>query len=181
MKYVAISIHGNYLSLSGGSPGTTIEEALANAVGGLVMANGTGIGDPSIFERVELGEGQVSFRMLDGAFLHVVGDRVGRTQDEAAASVFTEVWWPDDRISLRAPSGVFVCAEGGGGNELVVNRPEAGDWEKFFYEQVPAELLPADSTAGTRVEGRVDQSVVDAIRQQADRSDAISEIRRPFP
>lgn len=168
MRYVAISIHANYLNFrtdSGGTVGSEIDAAL-----GLLRADGTGIGAPSIFERIERGDAQVSLRMLDGTWLGVTGERIGHGADEAAAEVFTEVWWPDDRISLRAGNGMFVCAEGGGGREIVVNRPEAGDWEKFSYEQVPPELVPAEDAGPTEAEQGVDASVVDAIRRQAEQS-----------
>lgn len=167
MKYVAISIHGSYLNFlttGGGSVGADIDAAL-----GLLRADGTGIGAPSIFERVERGGSLVSLRMLDGTWLGVTDIRVGHSAGEASAEVFTEVWWPDDRISLRAGNGMFLCAENGGGREIVVNRPEAGDWEKFYYEQVPAELLPDESPDHT-AEQAVDSSVADAIREQAEHS-----------
>jgi hypothetical protein len=81
----------------------------------------------------------------------------------------------------------------------VVNRAEAGDWEKFFYEQVPAELVPAEEAEHTRVEGALGESVVDAVQRQArqsridlsapaletpeepGRTDTVSDARRRFP
>jgi hypothetical protein len=198
MRYVAISIHGNYLNLSG-SPANTLGGAVDALVGPLLRADGTGIGDPSIFERVERGGSQVALRQLDGSWLSLVGDRLARSDAENAEEVFTEVWWPDDRVSLRAGNGRFVCAENGGGRDVVVDRAEAGEWEKFSYEQVPAELVPADEPEHARVEGGVGKSVVDAVRQQAKESridlsehhvevpaepglsDTISGKRRPFP
>jgi hypothetical protein len=39
-------------------------------------------------------------------------------------------------IHLRAYDGHYVCAEGGGGRELVANRPGRGDWETFEVELV---------------------------------------------
>ncbi len=179
MKYVAISIHGHYLSLNpeaAGSVGALLQGQL-----GILRADGGGIGDPSIFERVERGEHEVSFRMLDGQWLQEREAVIGRTADEAAATVFTEVWWPDDRISLRAPTRRFVCAEQGGGQEVVVNRSEAADWEKFFYEQVPAELLPPEPAPAVDISDSVRSSVAGALRDSG-RSDAISDVtRRLYP
>lgn len=197
MRYVAISIRGSYLTLPDGfaSTGGAISAAL-----GALRADGTGIGTPSIFERVERGGAQVSLRMLDGQWLMVDNGLLIRTADEAAAGAFTEVWWPDDRISLRGGNGRFVCAEGGGGREVVVNRLEAGTWEKFYYEQVPAELLPPEpEPEHNRVEGGLASSVRDAIRdevrhsavdpdaprievpEQPGRSDKVGDAPRLFP
>jgi hypothetical protein len=36
-----------------------------------------------------------------------------------------------EKIALKAPNGKYVCAEGGGGKELVANRGAIGDWETF--------------------------------------------------
>jgi hypothetical protein len=36
-------------------------------------------------------------------------------------------------ITLRASNGKYVCAEGGGGRELVANRDTAGPWETFTH------------------------------------------------
>lgn len=44
-------------------------------------------------------------------------------------------------IALKANNGMFVCAEGGGGRELVANRSSAAGWETFLL--VPA---PDDTT-----------------------------------
>jgi hypothetical protein len=167
MKYVAISIHGSYLGLASGGPTADVG---FDAALGLLRADGTGIGDPSIFERVEHGDARISLRMLDRTVVALSGDRLARSDDAATAEVFTEVWWPDDRISLRASNGMFVCAEGGGGREIVVNRPEAGEWEKFYYEQVPAELLPAEEPADTGIEEALGRSGVDLLREQAEQS-----------
>jgi hypothetical protein len=37
----------------------------------------------------------------------------------------------DRQIALRASNGQYLCAEGGGGRELVANRTSAGAWESF--------------------------------------------------
>lgn len=192
MRYVAISIHGHYLSVVGDFVGSL--GALLDEVVGAVRADGTGIGDPSIFERVERGPDLVSFRQLDGAWLGLAEGRLVRIPDEAAAEVFTEVWWPDDRISLRASTGRFVCAERGGGQEVVVNRAQAADWEKFFYEQVPDALLPKQEEPRIDVTTGVQEAIRDAVeRTQVDvsapwrqtldegRGDSVSDVTRRFP
>ncbi|GEM_PF-2303666 len=38
------------------------------------------------------------------------------------------------KVALRACNGMFVCAEGGGGRELVANRSVIGPWETFTLE-----------------------------------------------
>jgi hypothetical protein len=43
-------------------------------------------------------------------------------------------------IALRAFNGQYVCAEGGGGRELVANRPQIAEWEAF-------ELVEVDSSS----------------------------------
>ena len=39
-------------------------------------------------------------------------------------------------IHLRANNGQYVCAEGGGGREVVANRDARGPWETFTVERV---------------------------------------------
>jgi hypothetical protein len=34
-------------------------------------------------------------------------------------------------VALRTSNGQHVCAEGGGGRELVANRSVVGEWERF--------------------------------------------------
>jgi hypothetical protein len=36
-------------------------------------------------------------------------------------------------VVLRASNGEFVCAEGGGGQEVVANRSQRGPWETFTF------------------------------------------------
>lgn len=38
------------------------------------------------------------------------------------------------QVAFRAAGGQYVCAEGGGGREVVANRPTAGGWETFTLE-----------------------------------------------
>ncbi len=39
-------------------------------------------------------------------------------------------------IHLRANNGQYVCAEGGGGREVVANRDARGPWETFTVERI---------------------------------------------
>jgi hypothetical protein len=137
MRYVCMTIRGGYVRLK---PDLFGRQVLA--------ADGTGVGDDSIFERVEQGENRVALRSLLGGYLQANPDGyVGLNPAIGDWETFTEVWWPDDRISLRTHLGTFFCAEGGGGEWIVINRPEAGDWEKFYYEVPPEELLPPEPPA----------------------------------
>jgi hypothetical protein len=53
-------------------------------------------------------------------------------------------------IALRASNGQYVCAEDGGGRELVANRNVIGPWETFALETVPAPSVIFDSTEWRR-------------------------------
>lgn len=134
MRYVCMTIGGNYVRLK---PDLFNRQVLS--------ADGTGIGDYSIFERVEQGENRVALRSLLGGYLQANPEGFV-TLNPAIGDweTFTEVWWPDDRISLRTHLRTFLCAERGGGEWIVIDRSAAGDWEKFFYEVPPAGLLPVD-------------------------------------
>lgn len=39
-------------------------------------------------------------------------------------------------LRLRASNGQYLCAEGGGGRELVANRVEQGPWETFTIDAI---------------------------------------------
>ncbi len=41
------------------------------------------------------------------------------------------------RMAFQADNGQYVCAEGGGGRELVANRNEIGPWESFDVREIP--------------------------------------------
>jgi hypothetical protein len=139
MRYVSIAIHGQYLRLATADVGDHLH-------GPSLYADGTGIGDESIFERIEFGENRIALRsLLLGGYLQAHPDGIVLVNPAIGDwETFTEIRWPDDRISLKTAHGTFVCAESGGGRHVVTNRTAAGDWEKFFYEVPPAELLPAE-------------------------------------
>jgi hypothetical protein len=130
MKYVCLMIGGYYVRS-------------ADPLGRMDVT-AAGPGDPTIFRRTELGSNQVTLQLVaTGTFLNAYGGEVA-LRPESPESVWTEVWWPNDQISLRSVERLFLCAERGGGNRLVADREAAGAWEKFYYEQPPAELLPAE-------------------------------------
>jgi hypothetical protein len=112
----------------------------------IVSATGSGFGPDSIFERLEVGDGQVRFRSR-GEYLWIGsppnrGLYIGGTEP-TVESTFREIWHDDDRISLLSARNQFVCAEGGGGDRIVVDRSEIGDWERFYYAVPPADLIKA--------------------------------------
>ncbi len=39
-------------------------------------------------------------------------------------------------VGFQAANGQYVCAEGGGGRELVANRNQIGPWETFEWRQI---------------------------------------------
>ena len=49
-------------------------------------------------------------------------------------------WGSMPSIHLRANNGQYVCAEGGGGQELVANRNWAREWETFRLELIDGEF-----------------------------------------
>lgn len=131
MEFICITVKGFYVR------GTT------NMYGFPVLdARGHGPGDTTIFRRTELGGDEVTLALLDGRFVAAQADGAVVLGPERAESRLTEVRWPDDRYSLRSTAGLFLCAERAGGSDVVADRPEAGPWEKFFYEPPPPELLP---------------------------------------
>ena len=50
------------------------------------------------------------------------------------------------RFALRANNGKFVCAEGGGGRELIANRDQIGPWETFVLKRL--ETVPSPGVFG---------------------------------
>jgi hypothetical protein len=45
------------------------------------------------------------------------------------------------RFAFRAHDGSYVCAEGGGGREVVANRPAVGPWETFVVIPLPNDFV----------------------------------------
>lgn len=174
MRYVCITIGGSYVRLGVG-------RALREFPGMSLYADGTGIGDESIFERVEVGENQIALRSLLGGHLQARPDGLVLSNPAIGEwETFTEVWWPDDRISFKTAHGTFLCAERGGGGPVLANRTAAGDWEKFFYEVPPPELLPADEPAeeSAPIATTLEQSRADAILRETSSHQIETQVRR---
>jgi hypothetical protein len=51
---------------------------------------------------------------------------------------------PGQGIALQSYNGLYVCAEGGGGREVVANRNQVGPWETFGIEIIETNLLAID-------------------------------------
>jgi hypothetical protein len=51
-------------------------------------------------------------------------------------------------VALRAASGQYVCAEGGGGLDVVANRPDLGPWEIFKYMWWPGDAISFETDNG---------------------------------
>lgn len=56
-----------------------------------------------------------------------------------------------ERVCLQSWMGTFVCAEGGGGGLVVVNRPEAQAWETFELNRLDADHITLKAHNGQYV------------------------------
>ncbi len=64
-------------------------------------------------------------------------------------------------VNIRASNGQFFCAEGGGGREVVANRPVASTWETFELDGGTGpggEPKPGDTVTLRSQDGRYVQS-----------------------
>jgi len=52
------------------------------------------------------------------------------------------------KVCLQTWMGTYVCAEGGGGNLVVVNRPEAKEWETFEINRLDENLITLKANNG---------------------------------
>jgi hypothetical protein len=162
MKYVSITYKDRFVEVQTGEPLY------------LLGSSGQGFGAPTIFERTELGDNKVAFRLLPdetgqywgqkpaGSHGYITADptpmnilvgddylagivRIIWQETPGEQQQFTEIWLPDDCIALQTNTGHFVTAEAdGNGSPLAINRIELGPWEKFNYTQPPPELLPQE-------------------------------------
>lgn len=128
---VALQAHnGQYLSAEGGG-------------GGAVYARAPWIREWETFDVVGVGS-QVALRAMNGQYLSAENGGGGEVYARAPWTreweLFSFTAHPDptvsefvgaNRVSLRSHNGHYVVAEGGGGRELLVNRPQVGSWEKF--------------------------------------------------
>ncbi|MEU1971177.1 hypothetical protein ABZ477_05965 [Microbacterium sp. NPDC019599] len=107
----------------------------------VVSCTGTGMGAATIFERVPLGDSRYAFRnganyvsLAADGLLNVSATGIGDPE------TFLEIALGDNS-ALQASNGRFLCAEGGGGRELVANRGQIGEWETWRYVIPPRELV----------------------------------------
>jgi hypothetical protein len=123
--------------------------------GGEVRANSIAIGSWETFALSVLGGGplvngdRVTIRTVNSNFLQASNGGGGpmRASAESAGAFETFVIEkaggggirPGDRITLRTAGDArwYVAAEGGGGGNVMVNRPSAGSWETFKLVFVP--------------------------------------------
>ena len=107
VRYVALTIHGNYVWCGAGAGAFGLTAA--------VRADGTGLGDDSIFERIEV-PGGVVLHPLSGGYLQVRPDDTLAVNPEGYEvwETFQEIEWPGGRFSLKTWRNKFVCAEGVG-------------------------------------------------------------------
>lgn len=107
---------------------------------------GTAGGPEPVFERLELGHGRIALRTLDGRFLAVRADP-GLSyglypEDELTpAAAFEEILWPTGEVSFRSCHLTYVGADAAG--RIIVNRTEAGRFERFHLVAVPVATMPA--------------------------------------
>jgi len=120
-----------------------------------VRANSIAVGSWETFAVSVLGGGplvsgdRVTIRTVNANFLNAMNGGGGalRASSQTAGGWETFVVEkdggggirPGDRITLRVAGDArwYVAAEGGGGGNVMVNRPSAGTWETFKLVFVP--------------------------------------------
>ena len=117
-----------------------------------VVANRSQAGAWETFTLVKLaGQNKVALKAANGLYVcaeggggqEVVANRSGVgpwetfTLVDASHPESNTVFTSREKIALKAYNGQFVCAEGGGGRELVANRSSAGPWEIFTLFKLP--------------------------------------------
>lgn len=126
-----------------------------NGGNGRLVANRPAIGPWEIFDFTWLSDDTVALKAVNGRYVHLSagGDEAtvpgfpsvflgentlwAIAADILRSTVFRVLWHPDDRVSFQGWTGSYVCAESGGGGELIANRPAVGEWEKFQLEVPP--------------------------------------------
>jgi hypothetical protein len=115
-----------------------------NAGDGPLVANRPAIGPWEIFDFAWVSDDAVAFRAVNGKYVTLLNDfpfwggLFPAATEVGERETFGVLWHGDDRVTFQGFTGSFVCAEGGGGGEVVVNRPAIGEWEKFQLEMPPA-------------------------------------------
>jgi hypothetical protein len=76
--------------------------------------------------------GSIALRADDGHFVCADGEDVVADRDEIREwEVFKLIDLGYGNIALQAHTGLYLCAEDGGGDDVVANRDEIGPWETF--------------------------------------------------
>jgi hypothetical protein len=138
---VALKAHnGQYVCAEGGG-------------GGQVVANRGEAREWETFTMIRLpGENKVAFRAYNGQYVcaeggggrELVANR-GEAREWETFILNDASMMPalkpvaERKIALRAYNGQYVCAEGGGGGQVVANRGEARQWETFRIIKLPGE------------------------------------------
>ncbi|MFZ5968503.1 MAG: stalk domain-containing protein [Bacillota bacterium] len=112
-----------------------------------VDAKGKEIGDWETFEIVDLGKNRVALKAHNGYYVCaedggggiLVANREEINEWETFQFVKSTIKLPETKksavIALKAYNDKYVCAEDGGGSEIVANRDRIGTWEKFELQQ----------------------------------------------
>lgn len=110
-----------------------------------VVANRSQVREWETFTLVTLpGNNKIALKAHNGQFVcaesgggrEVVANRSAAREWETftlinASLPVQNVQSSEKKIALKAHNGQFVCAEGGGGRELIANRSQAREWETF--------------------------------------------------
>jgi len=54
----------------------------------------------------------------------------------------------DQYVAFKTRNGSYLCAEGGGGHELVANRAAVGKWEVFRVSRLPGDRVALQAFSG---------------------------------
>jgi hypothetical protein len=138
------------------------DDAFEGYVDVLVIAD---IGEINILPYIR-GGGKVALRSSNGKYVSAeagAGRKLEATKDsigdeekftvEIVDNLATSLLRDRSRVALRAKDGKLVCAEGGGGKELIANRDQIGPWETFTIRK-----LATDLTEGS--DGIIDGEIV---------------------
>jgi len=120
------TINGKYLSAKDGG-------------GDLVNATRDKIGDWETFQIVDLGRGKFALKSYNGEYIRVSkdGNSVYADSDEIGKrETFQLVVLKNKKVALKTHDDKYICAEDGGGKEVVANRDKIGGWETFEFVKV---------------------------------------------
>ena len=133
----------------------------AGGGGGQLLAKGTAIGDwePLILHNLDAPGGRivngtrVALQAANGQFVYAqpggkvvaAGPAIG-DWEPFSVEMFTYSWW-------KSVHGRMLCAEGGGGRELVANRESADEWETFRLHYLDGWPLQNQHRCALRVHG----------------------------